>query len=337
MKKDGRSISRETLENYRFQAIKLRKKGWKVKDIAEAFGLNNESVSHWFTKAERHGESSLKRTKAKGNPSKLSQEEKNKIIEWLKEDARDFGFPTPLWNCKQIQKIIKKELNKSISIPSVWEMLKKLKLTPQKPRKQAKEKDEKLADKWLKEEWPKIKAIVRRQQAMLYFQDEAGVSLIPFMRTTWAPKGETPVVKVTGKKGGLCVSSAISPAGRMVFRIEKGKMTAQTYIDFLSKIILQHPRRRIVVITDNAPIHKAKLVKEFVLSNNKRISLFNIPAYSPELNPDEHVWAYLKAYELVAHQAQNKEELKKIVRTKMNKIARKEDLIHSFFMQNNMN
>ena len=91
---------------------------------------------------------------------------------------------------------------------------------------------------------------------------------------------------------------------------------------------------KIVIVADNAPIHKAKLVKEFILSNKKRISIFYIPSYSPELNPDEHVWAYLKAYELVAHQAQNKEELKKIVNLKMQKIAKKEELIHSFFMQN---
>ncbi|MEK6892351.1 MAG: IS630 family transposase [Nanoarchaeota archaeon] len=336
MKKDGRSISRETLENYRFQALKLRKKGWRVNKIAEAFGLNKESVSHWFTKVARQGEKSLKSTKAKGNPPKLSTNEVLQMIEWLKEDARTFGFPTPLWNCKQVQILVKKKFDRYISIPSIWELLKKLNLSPQKPRKVALEKDERLANKWLKEEWPRIKAIARRQQAMLYFQDEAGVSLIPFMRTTWAPKGKTPVIKVTGKKGGICVSSAISPAGRMVFRIEKGKMTAQTYIDFLSKIILQHPRRKIVVIADNAPIHKAKLVKEFVISNTKRISLFNIPTYSPELNPDEHVWAYLKAYELVAHQAQNKEELKTVVYQKMKKIAGKDQIIKSFFMQNNM-
>ena len=334
--KDGRSASRDALEQYRFRALELRKKGWKVKDIAEAFGLNKESVSHWFTKVARHGEKSLKSTKAKGNPQKLSRQEVIQIIEWLKEDARTFGFPTPLWNCKQIQKLIKTKLKKSLAISNIWELLKRLELSPQKPRKIALEKNEKLANKWLKEEWPKIKEIVRRQQAMLYFMDEAGVSLIPFMRTTWAPKGETPIIKVTGKKGGICVSSAISPAGRMIFRIEKGRMTAQTYIDFLSKIILQHPHRRIVVIADNAPIHKAKLVKEFIISNNKRISLFHIPTYSPELNPDEHVWAYLKAYELVAHSAKNKEELKKVVYNKMNKIAGKDKIVRSFFMQNNM-
>ena len=78
--KDGRSISRETLEHYRFQAIKLKKKGWMVKDIAEAFGLCRTSVSHWFMKVDRHGIKSLKRTKAKGRESKLTREDKTKIL-----------------------------------------------------------------------------------------------------------------------------------------------------------------------------------------------------------------------------------------------------------------
>ena len=171
---------------------------------------------------------------------------------------------------------------------------------------------------------------------MLYFQDEAGVSLIPYLRTTWAPRGEKPVIQVTGKKGGICVSSAISPAGRMVFRIEKGRMSSETYIDFLAKIISQHPNRKIVVVSDNAPIHTSKAVQSFALSNNKRISLFYIPSYSPELNPDEHIWSYLKTYELAAHQAHNKKELRKIVDNKMRKISQKGSLIQSFFMKDYM-
>jgi len=101
-------------------------------------------------------------------------------------------------------------------------------------------------------------------------------------------------------------------------------------------IILQHPRRKVVVISDNAPIHKSKVIQSFLLSNQKKISLFNIPSYSPELNPDEHVWSYLKTYELAAHQAQNKNELRKIVDKKMRKIAKKETLIQSFFMKDYM-
>jgi hypothetical protein len=93
---------------------------------------------------------------------------------------------------------------------------------------------------WLKEEWPKIKAHAKRWKAIIYFVDEAGVSLVPVMGKTWAPKGKTPVVKVTGNRGGFCVSSAVSPAGRMLFRIEKEKVRAVVHIQFLKQILRHH-------------------------------------------------------------------------------------------------
>lgn len=334
MKKgDGRSIPRDAQEHYRFQALDLKKKKWKTNKIAEAFGVHPNSVSRWFGKVDKQGKNSLKKTKAKGNEPKLSIDEWKQILSYMKEDATGYGFETPLWTSKRIKQLIKIKLNKSMHISRICDWLKRLKISPQVPNRQASEKDEKLANKWLKEEWPKIKEICRRQQAILYFQDEAGISLTPVLGRTWAPVGKTPTIKVTGKRGGFCVSSAISPCGRMVFRIEKKKVNAQVHIDFLSKIILQHPRRKIVIISDNAPSHKAKLVKEFEMSNKKRISIFHIPSYSPELNPDEHVWAYLKAHKLVAHQAKSTDELKILTKKKMWNIQKSPKRVSSFFMK----
>jgi len=330
---DGRSISREALEQYRFRAVKLRKKGWKVKDIAEAFGIHESSVSRWFTKANRQGVKSLKRTKAKGKEPKLTREDKTKILSWLKQSAIEFGFETPLWDGKRIHLLIKKKLHKTLHYSNVWEWLRRWGLTAQKPERKAKEQDEKAVRRWLKEEWPKIKEHSRRWQAMLYFQDESGVSLTAVMGKTWAPKGKTPVVKTTGKRGGLCVTSAISPAGRMSFRIEKGRVNADKHIEFLIQLMEQHPNRKIIVIEDNAPSHIAYAVKSFVASQPNKIAVYYLPSYSPKLNPDEHVWAYLKAHKLKDHQAQTEEELKKLVKNKMHGIQKKNGLINSFFMQ----
>lgn len=334
MKRGGLDkISRGLFEKYRLQAIKLRKKDWKVMDIAEAFGINESSVSRWFGKAKRKGIRSLKSTKAKGNSPKLTGEDKKDILGWLKEPATDFGFETPLWTCKRIQQLIKKKIGKTLHISKVWLWLSRWNLTNQKPERRATEQDEKAVQKWLKEEWPKIKKHRRRLQAMLYFMDESGVSLIAVMGKTWAPKGQTPVVKTTGRKGGLCVTSAISPAGRMVFRIEKERINANKHIEFLIQIMKQHPNRKIIVIEDNAPSHTAHAVKSFVASNAKKILIYYLPSYAPELNPDEHVWAYLKAHKLKDHQAQTKEELKKLVKNKMHGIQNKKELVRSFFMQ----
>src|SRR3990167_5320653 len=228
--------------------------------------------------------------------------------------------------------MFKKELKKEIAISNLWENLRRWGLTPQKPEKEALEKNQKKVKRWLKEEWPKIEKHRRRWQAMLYFQDESSVSLVPVLGKTWAKKGETPKIKVTGNRGSIAVSSAISPAGRMVFRIEKGSVTSKTFTDFLKQIIKNHKWRKIIVIVDNSPTHTAKAVQYFIENNKAKIAVYYLPTYSPDLNPDEDVWNYLKNVKLKAHQARNKKEFTPLVRSKMQSIQRKPNVIKSFFI-----
>ena len=169
---------------------------------------------------------------------------------------------------------------------------------------------------------------------MLYFQDESGVSLIPVLGRTWAKKGKTPKIKVTGNKGGFCVTSAISPAGRMVFRIENHTIHAEDHIDFLKQIMKQHHHRKVIIIEDNAKPHIAVEVKDFVRDNENKIAVYYLPTYSPDLNPDEKVWKYLKHVKLKAHQARNKKEFKPLILSKMLSIQKKPELIKSFFVGN---
>jgi len=324
------------LEQYRFRAFELREKGWRVKDIAVAFGIHPASVSRWFVKVRKGGEKSLKRTVAKGALSKLSVVHREKILCWLVQPATDFGFDTPLWTCRRIQQLIKQELSISLHISNVWEWLRKWGLTNQKPIKSALQADPEEAERWLTEEWPRIKAHAKRWRAIIYFLDEAGVSLIPVMGKTWSPKGKTPIVKVTGSKGGFCVSSVVSPAGHMLFRIEKEKVTAIVHIQFLKQILAHHPHRKIIVIEDRAPAHRAKKVAEFIQEHEKRFARYFLPPYSPQLNPDEEVWNHLKNHKLKAHQIQKKKDFKPFILSKMRSIQRNPTLIQSFFYKLNL-
>lgn len=333
-KRDGRSISRETLEYLRKQSIRLWKKGKTIEDISDFCGVHFTVVYKWIRLYKQKGVEGLKRKKAKGAKPKLNKEDKKQIINWLKKSAMDFGFETPLWDCKRIQILIKKELNKTISISNLWENLRRWNLTPQKPEKMALERNQRKVTKWIREDWSKIEEQRRKWQAMLYFQDESSVSLVPVLGTTWAKKGETPKIKVTGNRGSIAVSSAISPAGRMVFRIEKKNVNSKTFIDFLKQIINNHRWRKIIVIADNSPSHTAKAVDNFIKENKTKIAIFYLPTYSPDLNPDEEVWKYLKNVKLRAHQARNKKEFTPLVRSKMQSIQRKPNVIKSFFIGN---
>jgi transposase len=332
--RDGRSISRETLEYLRNQSIRLWKSGKKKEEIAEFCGVHFTVVYKWIRIYKQKGLGGLKRRKAKGAKPKLDGEDKKQVISWLRKPAMDFGFETPLWDCKRIQRMIKQKLNKNIALSNLWENLRRWGLTPQKPEKLALERNELKVKKWIREEWPKIEKHCRRWQAMLYFQDESGVSLIPVLGKTWAKKGKTPKIKVTGNRGGFCMTSAISPAGRMVFRIENHTIRAEDHIDFLKQIMKQHQHRKIIVIEDNAKPHIAGAVKDFVRDNKKRIAVYYLPTYSPDLNPDEKVWKYLKYVKLKAHQARNKKEFKSLILSKMLSIQKKPELIKSFFVGN---
>lgn len=327
----GRAMSREVLEKYRFRAVELRKKGWKVNDIAESFGIHRGSVSRWLTKQKREGMDSLRRRTASGASPKLEVREVRKILSLMKSSATDFGFTTPLWDCRRVQQLIKKECQTDMHISNVWRMLRSWNFTPKIPEKRALEQNEDEVAIWLDQEWPKIKAHCRRWKAILYFEDECGVSLIPTAGRTWSPRGDVPIVRLTGSKGGLCVSSAISPGGRMVFRIEKERVTGGVHVEFLEQMLKRHPRRKIIVIEDRAPAHRAKSVTDFIAQNKKRFARYFLPAYSPELNPDEDTWRYLKGKKMKSHMAQSKEELKKVVFSGMKSIQSRPAVISSFF------
>ena len=106
---DGRSFSHEVLEHCRFRAIELHKKGKKVNDIAGFFGLHRCSVSHWISSYNRDGKKILESKKSTGRPSKLTEQEISELLALFENDAMQYGFETPLWTCRKIQKIVKED------------------------------------------------------------------------------------------------------------------------------------------------------------------------------------------------------------------------------------
>lgn len=327
---DGRELSHEVLETYRLRALELRQAGKKVKDIAFFFGLHPASVSRWFVQYRKGGKQALKSTKAVGAPPKLTISQAKHIIRCLRKPATDYGFPTPLWTCKRVVKVIRDEEGKQYTTVGVWKLLKRFGLTNKSPERRAAEQNPEEAKQWIREVWPKIQKHRIRWHAVLYFQDEAGVSLTPVMGKTWAPRGTIPVIRLTGKRGGFCLSSAISTGGRLLFRIEKGVVVKETFIDFLDKLRSHHKGRKVIVVTDKAPPHRAGLVKEYAEKHKKTFALYFLPSYSPELNPDENVWAYLKNKRLRAHTSTSVPELKSLTLSSMRSMQRRRSLARSF-------
>lgn len=327
----GRQLPHEVLEHYRFRAVELHKSGERVKDIARFFGVHQNSVSRWLIAYRQKGKKAIRSRKATGRPPKLSWDEFTGVLSDLKLPATDFGFETPLWTCKRVQHLIHQRTWKRLDISNVWRWLGKLGLSNKKPERRVIEQNPKEAKRWLREKLPKILAHARKWQAMLYFEDEAGISLVPVLGKTWCPRGKKVAVPVTGKRGGLCVSSAISRGGRLVFRIEKGRINTAAFLEFLTQIRQHHPRRKVIVVADPGPVHISKGVKEYVAQHEKSFAIYYLPPYSPELNPTENVWSYLKERKMKTHTAKTHEELRLKILASMRSIQMRPYLIRSFF------
>jgi transposase len=138
----------------------------------------------------------------------------------------------------------------------------------------------------------------KRQNALIVFEDESGVSLLPSVRATWAPRGHTPVLRHPFNWKRL--SMADEPDGsdaHLVFELRPGAYNDETLIEFLSDLndIEQRP---VLLIWDGLPAHRSRRMTDWVQSQRDWLSVEHLPGYAPDLNPLEQAWGNLKSLEL---------------------------------------
>ena len=329
---DGRAIDHQTLEVLRMQAIKAVGRGQSVKDVAAAYGLNTRTIYRWLSQFAGGGQKALHAKPIPGRPPKVTPDE----MRWIARAVRDecpqqFKFPYGLWTLSLIGKLIERQFGKSLSLASVSRIMKLLGFSAQKPLYEAWQQDPVLVQKWETETYPEIRAEARRVGASIYFADEAGIRSDYHTGTTWAPVGETPVVKVTGRRFSLNMISAVSPRGEFRFMLHEGTVTAAVFKRFLQRLLVG-AKRPIFLIVDGHPTHKAKLVKSFVESTDGQLKLFFLPPYSPHLNPDETVWAHVKR-EVAKSGVEDNDQLKRLALAALRRIQKLPALVRSFFQQ----
>jgi transposase len=136
----------------------------------------------------------------------------------------------------------------------------------------------------------------RREGRLIAFIDETGVSTRPHRVRTWAPRGKSPVIRETFGWMSLSIIGAIS-LWRILFRIHPGAIKGPQVVDFL-QVLARHTRQPLMVIWDGAPIHRSRLVMDYIASAGGKIVVERLPAYAPEFNPAEYIWAHLKQHEI---------------------------------------
>lgn len=141
-----------------------------------------------------------------------------------------------------------------------------------------------------------LKKKARRQGRLIVFVDESGLSTRPTRVRTWAPRGQTPLLQETFNWKSLSVIGALV-VWRFYFQIYPGSIKGLQVIEFL-KHLQRHVPGKLLILWDGASIHRSKLVQEYIASTNGHLQVERLPAYAPELNPVEYMWAHLKTHEI---------------------------------------
>jgi transposase len=175
----------------------------------------------------------------------------------------------------------------------------------------------------------------RRQNALIVFEDESGVSLLPSVRATWAPRGHTPVLRHRFVWKRLSIASALvyEPHARdahLVFELRPGAYNTETLIEFLTFLHELEQHRSVLLLWDGLPAHRSRCMLDWVASQRDWLSIEPLPGYAPDLNPTEQVWGNVKSTELANLCSDTIEEVSDLAEDGLDRISSDAALCFAF-------
>jgi len=311
-------------------AIEAVRQGATAESVARMLKISIRTVFHWLARYRSGGHHALQEGHRSGRPRKVDAE----VMRWLYEaisqhDPRQYDFPFNLWTLGLVRILLKRKFAIELSKSGVSRLLGHLGLSPQRPIYKSYKQNPKEMKKYLQATFPGLLEQARRKGAAIYFVDEAGVRSDAHRGTTWGKIGQTPKVEDSGDRFSLKMISAISPRGDMKFKCFTGRMNGERFVAFL-KQLRADAGRPIIVIADNASYHGSGPVRRYVEASEGQVVVEHLPAYCPQLNPDEQVWNHAKA-RLGKRFVATKQEFKAALLSIMRSIQHSTDLLLSFF------
>lgn len=333
---DSRSVSLAVLHDRRITALRLRRGGMSFTDIGKQLSTNRNTVSTWCrTFAKKRSTAALKPKptgRPKGSGCHLTPEQEKQIRRALVDHLPDqLRMDFALWTRQAVRQLIADFFHIDMPIRTVGEYLKRWGFTPQRPVKRAYQRSEKAVRQWLQKEYPKISQLAKQENAQIHWADETGLATDDVSGRGYAPKGKTPVRYHDGRTHQrINLLSSITNQGKVRFMLYEKGLNADLFIEFLRRLTRQ-AKGKIFLIVDNLRVHHAKKVKEWVEANSEKISLFYLPSYSPDLNPDEYLNCDLKAAIGAMPGARTKESLTKNTRSHLRLLQRTPSRVASYF------
>lgn len=321
---------RSTYEE-RLAAVRMLEEKVPVDKVAAAVEVDRSTLLTWWKNYRLIGPESLRTKKTRGPDGKLSHAQLQDLYALLVgSDPRQLSFGFALWTRGMVADLIFQRFKVRVSVATVGRTLRLLGMSPQKPLYRAFQQNPEKVEKWKRETYPEIRRRAAEEGAEIFFADEAAVRTDFHAGTTWAPVGQTPLVKMTGRRTSVMMISAVSPKGKLRFMVHDKGLKSEEFITFCRRL-LDDTDGKVFLIVDGSTIHTSGLTKRFVARTEGRLELFFLPPYSPELNPDEWVWKNVKRDRVGRQAAQSHDELRLFVTAALQRLQKLPRLVLSFF------
>jgi len=330
--RDARSLPAVAQEDLRRKAVRAVGRGETQGTVANLFGITRQAVGHWV-RAYRAGGVQGLRAKPRGRPrgGVLLPWQAAQIAKAVVDRCPDqLTLPFALWTREAVAQLIERRFGVRLSIWTVGRALARWGFTPQKPVRRAFERDPEAVRRWLDEVYPTIRAQAKRERAELFWGDEMGVRSDHAAGRSYGRRGQTPVIPGTGQRFGCNMISALTNRGRLHFMVFQDRFCAPVFLAFLKRLVRQAPRK-VFLIVDGHPVHRARKVQGWLKAQASRLRLFFLPPYSPDLNPDELLNQDVKSNAVGRQRAHTQDQLVRNVRGYLRSRQRQPHVVRQYF------
>jgi transposase len=250
-------------------------------------------VGRWQQTLTSGGQRSLRGAPRTGRPPLLDANDQKRLIAALKAGALAQGYSSDLWTLGRVGKLIEMLTGQRYCESGVWRLLKRLGFSSQRPAKRAMQRDETAVRQWKSKPLAGAQKKAAREGRIIIFIDESGISERPHRVSTWAPKGQTPVLQYSFTWKQLSAVAGVS-FWNIYFKLVQGAVRAPKIVAVLKALRRHLGDRKLLIVWDRLQAHRSRLVREYVESQEGTIHLEFLPPYAPELNPVEYLWAHWK-------------------------------------------
>jgi len=332
--RDFRSLSGQAQEDLRRKAVNAVLGGRTRGDAAALFGVSGKAVGAWV-KSYRQGGADALKAKRRGRPQGGS------LLPWqaaqvaravVDRRPEQLKLPFYLWTREAVALLIERRFGIRLSVWTVGRYLKRWGFTPQKPVRRAFEQNPEAVRRWLEEEYPAIRRRAKREKARIYWGDEMGLRSDHAVGRSFGKRGRTPVVPGTGQRFGCHMISALTNRGALNFMVFRERFRAGVFVDFMKRLVRQ-AKGKVFLIVDGHPVHRSREAKRWRKENARRIQLFFLPGYAPELNPDEVLNQDVKSNAVGRRRARTQSELMTHVRGYLRSRQKQPRIVRSYFAE----